>query len=45
MNDVSPLLDARGLAKNYGPVQALRSGDLVVAPGEVHALLGANGAG
>src|SRR3954454_18971117 len=45
MTTPSPLLDARGLAKSYGPVQALRSADLVVAPGEVHALLGANGAG
>src|SRR4051794_30252815 len=40
-----PLLQARDLAKSYGPVVALRSADLVVAPGEVHALLGANGAG
>ena len=40
-----PLLQARELAKSYGPVVALRSADLVVAPGEVHALLGANGAG
>jgi ribose transport system ATP-binding protein len=45
MTDVAPLLDAHELAKSYGAVQALRSGDLVVAPGEVHALLGANGAG
>src|SRR4051794_29939454 len=40
-----PLMQARDLAKSYGPVLALRSADLVVAPGEVHALLGANGAG
>src|SRR5215468_8085036 len=39
------LLEARDLAKSYGPVVALRSADLLVAPGEVHALLGANGAG
>jgi len=45
MTDTAPLLEARDLAKSYGPVQALRSADLVVAPGEVHALLGANGAG
>src|SRR5436190_4517630 len=45
MNDTVALLEARNLAKSYGPVQALRSADLVVAPGEVHALLGANGAG
>ena len=46
MNDEAvPLLEARGVAKQYGPVVALRSADLSVAPGEVHALLGANGAG
>src|SRR5438105_2345542 len=41
----SLLLEARDLAKSYGPVVALRSADLEVVPGEVHALLGANGAG
>src|SRR3954470_12086024 len=45
MTDTVALLEARNLAKSYGPVQALRSADVVVAPGEVHALLGANGAG
>src|SRR5215211_2348795 len=45
MTKTVALLEARNLAKSYGPVQALRSADLVVAPGEVHALLGANGAG
>jgi ribose transport system ATP-binding protein len=45
MTDTAPLLDARGLAKSYGPVQALRAADLAVMSGEVHALLGANGAG
>jgi ribose transport system ATP-binding protein len=40
-----PLMEARDLAKSYGPVRALRSATLVVEPGEVHALLGANGAG
>ena len=43
--EASALLEARGLAKHYGPVVALRSADLSVATGEVHALLGANGAG
>jgi ribose transport system ATP-binding protein len=44
-DEAAPLLEARGVAKQYGPVAALRSADLSVAPGEVHALLGANGAG
>jgi ribose transport system ATP-binding protein len=45
MAESTPLLEARALAKSFGPVQALKSGDLTVVPGEVHALLGANGAG
>jgi ribose transport system ATP-binding protein len=46
MSDAAaPLLEARGVAKHYGPVVALRSADLSVSAGEVHALLGANGAG
>ena len=40
-----PLLQTTATAKAFGPVVALRSVDLTVAPGEVHALLGANGAG
>ena len=46
-NDLSknPLLDATGVAKNYGAVAALRNASLSVLPGEVHALMGANGAG
>ena len=39
------LLDASGVAKTYGAVVALRSASLAVRPGEVHALMGANGAG
>ena len=41
----SPLLDATGVAKNYGAVAALKNASLSVLPGEVHALMGANGAG
>src|SRR4029077_1574596 len=40
-----PLMQARDLAKSYGPVTALRSAELVVEAGGVHALLGADGAG
>jgi ribose transport system ATP-binding protein len=39
------LLEATGVTKTYGAVVALRSASLAVRPGEVHALMGANGAG
>src|SRR6476659_5083485 len=39
------LLEATGVSKAYGAVVALKSASLAVRPGEVHALLGANGAG
>jgi ribose transport system ATP-binding protein len=39
------LLEATGVAKNYGAVAALRDASLAVKAGEVHALMGANGAG
>jgi ribose transport system ATP-binding protein len=42
---MTPLLEARQIAKRYGPVVALRDASLSVDAGEVHALLGANGAG
>ncbi len=45
MPDQTSLLEARGLAKSFGPVEALKSADLTVTAGEIHALLGANGAG
>ncbi|MCX4750839.1 ATP-binding cassette domain-containing protein [Kitasatospora sp. NBC_01287] len=40
-----PLLDARGLWKTYGQVEALRGANFTVHPGEVVALIGDNGAG
>jgi len=40
-----PLLEARGLVKNYGHVTALRGADFAVGAGEVVALVGDNGAG
>jgi ribose transport system ATP-binding protein len=39
------LLEAREVSKRFGPVVALSNAELVVGPGEAHALLGANGAG
>ena len=41
----SPAIEARGLRKSYGPIQAVRGIDLHVSKGEVFALLGPNGAG
>src|SRR5256884_7336184 len=43
--DSSALLEASGLIKSFGPVVALRSADLRVRGGEIHALMRANGAG
>lgn len=40
-----PLLEAKGLTKSFGRVQALRGADFTVYPGEVVALVGDNGAG
>jgi simple sugar transport system ATP-binding protein len=42
---VSPLLEARGLVKRFGHVEALQGADFTVYPGEVVALIGDNGAG
>ena len=39
------LLAAGGISKRFGSVVAIRFADLRVKPGEIHALLGANGAG
>ena len=40
-----PLLEARGIFKNYGHVEVLRGVDFDVEPGEVTSLIGDNGAG
>ncbi|WP_228765364.1 sugar ABC transporter ATP-binding protein [Aeromicrobium sp. S22] len=41
----APLLEMRGIVKEFPGVRALDGVDLVVRPGEVHCLLGQNGAG
>lgn len=38
-------IEVRGLAKAFGPVQAVAGVDLTIATGEIFALLGPNGAG
>jgi ABC-type sugar transport system ATPase subunit len=40
-----PLLQLRGIGKNFGPVQALNGIDLDIPAGQVTALVGDNGAG
>jgi len=40
-----PIIEARGLIKNFGTVRALDGLDLVAPSGQVTALLGPNGAG
>ncbi|MCF3133614.1 sugar ABC transporter ATP-binding protein [Streptomyces olivochromogenes] len=42
---ITPLVEARGIVKRYGPTVALADGRLTVLPGESHALVGRNGAG
>lgn len=40
-----PLLEARGIVKRFGAVEALRGADFTVQPAEIVALMGDNGAG
>ncbi len=40
-----PVLEARGIDKAFSGVPALQDASLVIRPGEVHGLLGANGCG
>ncbi|MDP9153577.1 MAG: sugar ABC transporter ATP-binding protein [Pseudomonadota bacterium] len=41
----TPLLELRGIAKSFGPVEAIKDVSLAILPGRVHTLLGENGAG
>jgi len=41
----APLLEAVGLSKSFGPVEVLKDISLDVRAGEVHAIIGENGAG
>src|SRR5450756_196156 len=43
--EVTLKLELRGITKRFGPLVANDAIDLVVHPGEIHALLGENGAG
>ena len=45
MKAVRPILEARGLVKRYGHVEALRGADLDLYPNEILAIIGDNGAG
>lgn len=39
----TPYISMAGIGKSFGPVHALKSVNLTVYPGEIHALLGENG--
>lgn len=45
MIDTIPLVSARGIGKQFGAVDVLRDVDLDLRAGEIHALVGENGAG
>ena len=45
MDENAPLLDAKGICKQFSGVEVLKDVDLDIRAGEVHALMGENGAG
>jgi len=45
MSDAEPVIQAKGLVKKYGQIEAVRGIDLEVKSGEIFGFLGPNGAG
>ena len=45
MNDIQPVIRARGLMKRYGTVIAMDGADFDLYPSEICAVIGDNGAG
>lgn len=43
--DHSPIFELKHVTKSYGNNMAVKDGNLRIYPGEVHALMGGNGAG
>ncbi|MDT7552568.1 MAG: rhamnose transport system ATP-binding protein, partial [Pseudonocardiales bacterium] len=43
--DEPPRLALRGISKSFGAVRAIRSAEISIRAGRVHALVGENGAG
>ncbi len=42
---LTAVLEARGVTRRFGPIEVLHGIDFALVPGEVHALIGENGAG
>jgi ribose transport system ATP-binding protein len=40
-----PVMTLAGIRKSFGPVRALKGVDVLITPGEIHAIVGENGAG